>query len=421
TNLSLNGRYSWGGTNTANNTTTLSSGITLERPDFNTNSAYGFYPVFYLTQDGTVKVAHAVDVLGSFMGQFFWTDLYSTDPDAALNLPSRFCPLYDSSTNFLVGWEPNLAPTRNLIRGFFATDPNQSPITNDYQELSGPATAGDPVRLAVRVYNYSTFETIPASTLTVQFSAVKYNINLDKEDPTRTVLGEMTLTGAIPPQGMATAEYAWDTTGFGPNTPGTQLYRIYVDLDPLDAITETYETDSIGGASCADPTNRSNPPITCNPGQNNEGWGLVSVITPSISPAPAAEPTPEADISLGEDSFAALGKNGKLRTRKVTAKLNETVRLRVAVHSDQDQPLYRWLYVYDGEPGEGPTIAMQRLHGLERNRNQYVWIDFRPRSLGQHDLHAVVLERGADPVQGNNVAMLQVNVTKSPKPRKTKG
>jgi hypothetical protein len=121
----------------------------------------------------------------------------------------------------------------------------------------------------------------------------------------------------------------------------------------------------------------------------------------------------EADVSLGPESFAALAKNGRLHGRKVEMRLNETLRLRVSVRSDQHDSARRWLLVYDGEPGEGvETIAMKKVDGIEQGRDRNVFSDWRPRRTGRHELTAVVLERRDDPVPGNNLAELTVDVKK---------
>jgi len=93
----------WGGVKTNDSTTNQTTGITLSRPSGDLTQGYAFYPVFYITRGGTVKTAHAVDVLASATGKPFWQRTYSGKPDPALNLPQRFIPQYNAN-NLLVGW-----------------------------------------------------------------------------------------------------------------------------------------------------------------------------------------------------------------------------------------------------------------------------------------------------------------------------
>jgi hypothetical protein len=67
---------SWGGSSSSDTTMTSETGITLTRPSGDSSQSYAFYPVFYTTQDGTVKVAHALsnpaDPNGNPAGYAFW-------------------------------------------------------------------------------------------------------------------------------------------------------------------------------------------------------------------------------------------------------------------------------------------------------------------------------------------------------------
>jgi hypothetical protein len=439
TNLSIGGGYSWGGVSTAESTTTLSTGIALNQPGNQTTGAYAFYPAFYITGDGTTKVAHAADVEASSTGKAFWHDLYNQKPDAALNLPWRFNPVYDAATSELNNWSPNTAATRKQLRGFAASDPVASPVSGTYPLLSGPAEAGTCVRLTVPVYNYTTSSSrFSLASLPVNFYAVAYDESSDSESGPRTLLGSTTVS--IGPQGVKTAELLWNAAqlpGSGTLPGSQQSYRIYVVLDPGNTVDETYDTEPAGCSF----TSASSPP--CNPGQNNEGWGLLTVLTPPagtpIGPAcntvslavagpksavglesvagsrslraQQADPAPAADLSLGPDAFAAKAADGTLHSGTVTAALGEPMRLRVAVSSDQDLAAHGLLSVFDGAPGEGvETIAMKQVQGIAKGSDRYVWLDWQPRSTGRHELHAVISERREDPVPGNNVARLSVIV-----------
>ncbi len=259
---------------TTDATQTNGTGIALNVPSGDFNKGYGFAPVFYVAQDGTLKVTHAADVLGSAAGKTFWTGRYGGKPDPALNLPQRFAVVSDS-------YVPNPLTSRKRIRGFFPRKPDLNPVTGDYDYLADAPTVGDVVRIEVRVYNYSVSQA--ANNVKVRFQAVGYDDSTDTEIGQRVTIGE-TFIDLLPLE-MTTASINWNTAGFGPGIVGASAsYRIYVVLDPDNTIDEIYEDDSVGGSTCDDPTNPNNPTkIRCNPGQNNEGWGLISITSPPPS------------------------------------------------------------------------------------------------------------------------------------------
>ena len=172
----------------AKQTTGSSTGITLSKPAGSPNQSYAFAPVFYITQDGTVKAAHSVSVLGSPSGRSFWSSIYGSKADPALNLPGRFDPLIRRGV--LVGWQPNTGTTasrnssRKLLRGFALRDATPNPVSNTYDYLAYAPAAGEPVRVTTNVYNYSTG--VAVSNLLVQFEAVGYNATTDAETPFTT-------------------------------------------------------------------------------------------------------------------------------------------------------------------------------------------------------------------------------------------
>ena len=69
---------SFGKSSTSDQITTNSTGITLNKPSGDPTQAYNFYPFFYITQDGTVKAAHAVDILRNAAGREFRASVYAT-------------------------------------------------------------------------------------------------------------------------------------------------------------------------------------------------------------------------------------------------------------------------------------------------------------------------------------------------------
>jgi outer membrane protein assembly factor BamA len=67
--VNFSSENSWGNTATSDATTTADTGITISRYAISSNNGYAFFPTLYTTLDGTIKLAHAVDPLGSSSGR----------------------------------------------------------------------------------------------------------------------------------------------------------------------------------------------------------------------------------------------------------------------------------------------------------------------------------------------------------------
>ena len=283
TDFNVHNSNSWSHIGTSDSETNTSTGITLVKAAGNANRAYNFAPVFYFAQDGTVKVVHAVDVLGNPAGRSFWASTYGQKPDPALNLPLRF---ERDLTPFTETWIANTLTSRKKIRGFFLRKPERNPITSDFDHLAQAPAEGGRVRIETRIYNYSTAQA--ANGVTVRFEVIGYNDLSDTEVPFtacpagtalhagRCIIGDTLVS--LPPLGMERVAITWDTRGFGPQGSGTaKEYRIYVVIDPEHELDEIYEDDSAGGATCTDPTSPSGTTV-CDPGQNNEGFGIITIV-----------------------------------------------------------------------------------------------------------------------------------------------
>ena len=157
--------------------TTSDTGITLNRSSGDSTQAYAFYPTFYTAEDGTIKVTHAADVLGSNIGRSFWAGLYGRKSDPALNLPSRFTPAYRGTS--LIGWQANYLSSRKKLRGFSLRKAEPNPATNAYDLLGTTPLAGSTVRVEANVHNYST--AVGANDLKVRFDVINYDSHSDAE------------------------------------------------------------------------------------------------------------------------------------------------------------------------------------------------------------------------------------------------
>jgi hypothetical protein len=295
--LNLSNENNWGNTATSDATTTSSTGITITHSAINSSQAYAFYPTVYATQDGTIKVEHAADPLGSASGREFWSTIYGAGPDPALNLPLRFVRNGGK-------WIPNADITRKKMRGFFVLSADPDPVTGEYDILGPAPTAGQKVRLSAQVYNYSTSQAF--TNCLVQFYAIQYDSMNNEEIGQRQLIGSTTIS-ALPTLSNVPAQIVWDTSGFGPPVGGGQDYRIYVDVNYDGGVpNEIYPPE--------DPEKQyaTGLPIGVDPGQNDEGFGYARVMAPPLTQANVS--SAPVTLSFGPVPLAIVNSSGSLRT-----------------------------------------------------------------------------------------------------------
>lgn len=403
--VELHGNTSWGGVATSSNKTSASTGITLNQvPSCEGGSqAYAFYPLIYTASDGTIKVSFAVNPTGSDQGDQFWMSYYNL-PDLALNLPKRFIGTSDGV------WKPRLNDERNEIRGFFMRSYEKDPATGGYALLSGAVIDGTKVRLEARVSNYSVQGTVPAGGQAC-FSYVAYDQLNNVEGATRTPILPCASLPALTPQEMVMATVVWDTSGL--SLQGAQQdYRIYVNLIPPMGVIEKYPAETEAsrvycGYDPAAPTVE----VCVDPGQNNEGWRLVTVAPQPRQSTPGL-PVPPSHVGMPENGLAAIDRGGEIVTGVVRATVNEPLMVRATVVSDTPSTAFGTVLVYDGHPDEGgELIAGKRVFiGSDDPEGAAVWFSWVPPTRGQHLLFAKVLQSANDSAPGGNTATLTVNV-----------
>jgi hypothetical protein len=390
--LNLNAAGSWGNTSTSDSTTTSAVGIAISRSAISSAHAYAFFPTLYTTLDGTIKVAEAADPLGSSAGRSFWAGLYGAKPDPALNLPLRFVRTGIISPG--TDWIPNEVSSRKLMRGFFVLSNALDPITGEYDILAAAPTDGDQVRLSAQVYNYSTGKSF--SNCLVQFYAIKYDSESDTEIGSRHLVGSTVVS--LPPRGTTPVQIIWDTAGFG-GSSGGQDYRIYIDLNYDNKIDEIYPPE--------DPAKTYGPglPVGLDPGQNDEGWGLVTVMAPASAKS-AGNPQP-ADVYFGATPLVVEGPTGPSDEGIVMAGQPVELRAELCTHNSSPYPVD--LAVFDGDPAAGSVIAWKRLYLANQSVCEGTWFNWTP-SKGAHQLEAVVLSDDAPPTVANNVSTNPVRI-----------
>lgn len=394
---------SWGKLVATDNTTSLKTGITVGRTSIASKDAYAFYPVFYSARDGTIKVAHAADPMGSSAGKSFWAGLYGSKADPALNLPLRFVRVNATA----VTWIPNTEISRKQMRGFFVFAVEPNPITGQFDVLGRTPVAGDRVRLSAQIYNYSTG--VSFTNCEVKFSAVKYNPINSTESGPRLPIG--TTHVSLEPRGNTPAQVIWDTTPFGPATGGaSQAYRIYVQLNYNRAIDELYPPED------PNQTYGTGLPKGLNPGQNDEGFGYATVMAPVLAArttqalAYLTTPAP-VHLYLGSQPLMVGGLGGwTADTGLLVETVGARVPLRVQVCASQPTRDIADVLVFDGAPANGNVVAWKRVPVADGNQCDYAWFEWVPAVRGYHTLVTEVLQNQDDPHPSQNQASLKVEV-----------
>jgi len=372
--LNLNSNDSWGNTTTSDVTSTSETAVTIAREAIGSTQGYAIYPTLYTTLDGTIKVAYAADPLASASGRSFWAGLYGALPDPALNLPLRFVLSAGQ-------WIANELPSRKQMRGFFVLSEAPDPVTGEYDFLAQAPVHGQKVRLSAQVYNYSTAKAF--TDCSVNFYAIKYDSSSDKEVGVRRPIGSTTIS--LQPRETKPAQIIWDTTGFGPAAGSTsQDYRIYVDLNYDKKIEETYPPE--------DPKKIYAPgmPAGIDPGQNNEGFGSITIMTSALAassnsfsaPAVTFSPTPLAGVAATNSANVPVSSNPMVGE-------GMPVRLRAQICSAENSRDPVDLVVFDGEPSDGKVITWKKIYAPGKGQCKGAWFNWTA-TRGDHNLVATI-------------------------------
>ena len=473
----LGGKQSLSQSTASDNTTTGSTSVTLNVDSGDGSKTYAIYPVFYNSTAGVLKFVHYVSIptAGSTgmcsAGGKWWTDTYGGAPDPALNLPFRFSfSSYDASTDTTT-WSLTTDLEREQLRSFFLTSATANPTETTssdnpvYTPVSIHPAEGSTVRMAVRVYNFSLGQA--AQNVTVQFSVMPYDSNTDNElacgtpatgetgrhcaPNVRTVLGTTTIS-SIPAWGGSgpnwqMAEYLWTILNGFINSQNSPEFRVYVnlstpgnnELNPPQAPCNSSPASNPEPCPSQMAVSSSDPNWDPNaPGQNNEGWSLITIQpAPQGTSAQAAsaltmhnvkatdelraalngeppQPSSPANLKTAPDSLAAVDPAGQLKSGLVVAYLGRRLHVRVKAQSEvNDIHELQKARVFDGSGPGQKVIALKALRGVSLNGTS-AWFHWTPTTLGLHQLTAEILEPQDDLTKGDNTAKLSVIVVRAP-------
>ena len=395
-------------TQTGETTTTSAQKFDLTVPQIADNQSYRVGTTYYVDQAGIQKVVHGVQLNNtSSQGHDWWTTNYGYHPDPALNLPYASLPEYDPVNHSYSDMKWASQDSRQRIRGFAAEQPASSNAAISQVPYTNNPSKGDPVVFAVQVHNYSL---MASPTVSAQFYAVPVDaIQGDNPIAAGHPIGVPVAVPAMSAQGSTTIRSPqWNAEGTVDNTTGIQNWRIYVVLDPTNTANEIHPWK--GGESCpaesvdngdvltdtmaipASSGARAADPLAC--GQNNQGYGLVSVNQGPTESAARAKLQPVAGGVLSTSGLPQAPKGGVF-----SAVVNQPIQPVVVFASSADTADNSHVLVFDGNPAKRRLVSDSRLAGSDKDTGSSISFSWTPRTAGRHVLNAVLLRNDGQELQ----------------------
>jgi hypothetical protein len=218
--LTLTNASSWGTSTVASRSMSESRGITLNQPSVTgiQTKAYNYQTLIYISSNGGLKVAHAVDFLAA-TGQDWWRTTYHK-ADPALNLPLRLVQSGPASA-----WKLNPEDSYYWMRGISLTSDTFNEETKTYPAIAGGVDQGEKVRVLVNVYNLSLGSTTSDTQVQLAYQALDPN-NFQPVGP--EVVFATSATLKLPPLAVHQVVGVWDTgqLSISRSTP----YRFVINL-----------------------------------------------------------------------------------------------------------------------------------------------------------------------------------------------
>ena len=429
--LKFQSGQSWGSINTSKNSAESASGFTLARESgVKGSQAYNAATAYYSSDAGVMKVAHAVDLAGNAGGMQWWSEQSYPAPDPALNLPFRIDMTKNESTGVLdvPAWSDS--PGHQRLRQFFVVHPADpsKPLVSEAPFNVAPVT-GQEVEFQVRVYNYSLGSGTP--DFMARFVAVPVDDRTGKPEGDPVEIGTEKVN-ALEARANRVVTTTW--TARGPvDRDASQQWRIFVILDPDDQVkNETHEwkdrykrPPKLDKKPIVDPFTGADEILES--GQNNQGYGLLTVHAPdqtsprALSGAPVRGRAAEAprrraarrgrDIHLRRGALTAGRPGARLRRRGARARVDRAVSVRLRVEARRRHRRHHGVLLYARAPGgRKRLVAAETVPGVSDRRGTHVWFTWVPRRTGRHRLWAKVLEQADDGRRGNARARLDVAV-----------
>ncbi len=402
--VNFDGNQSWGGATTATTKDSMAKGLELIKPEGeHTDRAYAYTTAVYAAQDGSFKVAHAVDPFGSTAGEYWWKRQYSAAPDPALSLLWRF-EWHEPHEGERYDWwtlRDVDDPVRKRMRGFFMREAEVDPVSGEHNLLGSPPLDGDVVLLCARIYNFS-FVDIPEPGFPVTFYYYLWDNDID--EPVGELMTQPAMSTRVnkldkvtTPDGTSMVEVRvpWNTTGLN-KSEGKYLYRFLVRVDEPTTedlqgeVRELHEGwDDSGDV----------------PHGNNEGFypwrnGLSVLPNTSMDVSAAGIQLPFATsrvrvtlASKAEDYYFpkhafSIKIKGKLKKGKVKLVVGQRYDVRLHIVSGSAHSNHYMVGFFNGHPNEGAkAFKTGMVRGLAQGDN-YFWGEWTPKSTGDYDIHA---------------------------------
>ena len=157
-------------------------------------------------------------------------------------------------------------------------------------------------------------------------------------------------------------------------------------------------------------------------GQNNEGWGLLTVYK-STTPGPmlgsddacglssgySAERGP--DLQLRRSSLTPLPAGGRVAGGKTVVQAGDRVPIRVTAYAGTHWTGFEQVTVYQGEPADGgPVAGTALIRGIDATGG-HGWFTWQaPTTPGTYTLVAQLQQHHNDAAPGNNQAAVEIIV-----------
>ncbi len=220
-NFEFHGKYTQGSVSTRTNKVTYSKGLEVNLASIDLSIGETYYsviPYAYWAKNGALVLDYAVNPRPSGIGvpQTWWQESYSNKPDPALILPWRLDP----------------------EKGFGLSDDSKRQQTKEILFNPDEPKPGDIVNVQARIHNYSLLNTS---------GQVNARFYLEDPDNGGTLIestdGKTTFStnDFIEARGSRIISFDWTLPESTPYFP-----RIYVVLDPDNAIDEIHESNNKG-------------------------------------------------------------------------------------------------------------------------------------------------------------------------------